>query len=70
MARYLQKGVLVDTNLLIDFLIGKFDRQQLANCRATMAFDSEDFDLLESFLGKFRCLVTTYIRMKYRLRRE
>jgi len=58
-ARNLHKGVLVDTNLFIAFLVGKYDRRQLTNCRATKAFQPADFDLLEAFLNKFVILITT-----------
>jgi hypothetical protein len=49
----------VDTNLFIGFLVGKYDRRQLINCRATKAFQPADFDLLEAFLNNFVILITT-----------
>jgi len=60
MKRYRKKGVLVDTNLFVIFLVGQYDRRQLANCRATKAFETGDFELLDRFLGNFQRLVTTH----------
>ena len=57
--RYRTKGVLVDTNLLIAYLVGIFDRRQLANCRATKNFEPDDFDVLGDFLDQFEVVVTT-----------
>jgi hypothetical protein len=57
--RYRNKGILVDTNLFVIFLVGTYDRRQLANCRATKAFRIADFDVLSTFLNKFARLVTT-----------
>jgi hypothetical protein len=58
-AKYRNKGVLVDTNLLVILLVGTFDRGQLRNCRATKAFVEGDFDLLNAFLRQFNFLITT-----------
>jgi hypothetical protein len=58
-ARYRQKGILVDANLLIGYIVGSLDRRHLRNCRATKTFTSEDFDLLDRFLTNFEQRVTT-----------
>jgi len=58
-SKYRRKGVLVDTNLLVGFLVGTLGKEHLKNCRATKVFTPEDFDLLDSFLRNFRKVVTT-----------
>jgi hypothetical protein len=57
--KYREKGVLIDSNLLIGFVIGMLGKQHLHNCRATKNFTAEDFDLLNQFLARFRKHVTT-----------
>ena len=58
-SKYRDKGILIDTNLLIGFLVGLFGTQHLRNCRATKNFTGDDFDLLNDFLGQFSKRVTT-----------
>jgi len=45
-------GLLVDTNLLLLYLIGR-------NFKRTQAYTIEDFDLLERFMAEFKALITT-----------
>jgi hypothetical protein len=59
LSKYRHKGVLIDTNLLIGYLIGSLNPQHLHNCRATKAFSVEDFELLNKFIAQFRSIVTT-----------
>lgn len=56
---YQRRGILVDTNLLIVYLIGAFDVRQLANCRATKSFSRDDFQRLDRFISKFDRIITT-----------
>jgi|ERR1700677_7437 len=57
--KYRHKGVLVDSNLLIGYMIGTLNPIHLDNCRATKAFTPDDFILLKNFLGQFRKIITT-----------
>lgn len=58
--RYRRKGILVDSSLLVVYLIGRFDRKQLANCRAIKSsFTFKEYDLLASFIGQCEPLITT-----------
>ena len=57
--RYRQKGIMVDSNLLVAYLVGLLDPAQLGNCRATKALSPDDFGLLEKFLGQFNRVITT-----------
>ena len=55
-----QRGILVDANLFLGFLIGSLHPRHLTDCRATTKhFGPEDFPLLKSFLGQFKRIVTT-----------
>jgi hypothetical protein len=57
--RHRQSGVLVDTNLLLLYLIGSFRREQITRFKRTNTFTIEDFDLLERLLGQFARVLTT-----------
>jgi len=57
-ARYRSKGV-IDTNLLLLFVVGAFDRKEIGRFRRTTKFLPEDFDLLVRFMGFFQSVVTT-----------
>ena len=59
-ARYKSRGILVDSSLLIAYLVGNFDRRQLTNCRATKStFTESEFELLAAIIQQFDVLVTT-----------
>lgn len=58
--KYKSRGILVDSSLLIVYLIGLFDRRQLANCRAIKSsFTRDEFELLARLIGLFELIVTT-----------
>lgn len=57
---YRSKGLLVDANLLLGYLIGSINPRYLATCHATTRhFGPEDFPLLDALLTKFERVVTT-----------
>lgn len=56
---YRGKRVLLDTNLLLLYLIGMFERGRVARFKRTSDYTEDDFDLLANFLASFRTLVTT-----------
>jgi hypothetical protein len=58
-SQYRGKRVLVDTNLLLLYLIGSFERKRIARFKRTADFSESDFDKLASFLAAFRTIVTT-----------
>lgn len=58
-ARYQNKGILVDTNLLLLYFIGKHDPDRIAKFKNTMAFTVDEFWLLQGFLDAFERFVTT-----------
>ena len=62
--KYSRSGVLVDTNLLLVYLVGLYDittGYQLVNdFKYTKGdYESEDFDVLDAFLKNFHVRVTT-----------
>ncbi len=57
--KYRQKGILVDTSLLVAYVIGTLGVRHLVNCRATKHFTQDDFGLLVGILGRFTNVVTT-----------
>jgi len=53
------KGALVDTNLLVLFLVGCVNRQRILNFKRTQDFAIEDFDLLSRLIEWFGRLIST-----------
>jgi hypothetical protein len=53
------KGVLVDTNLLVLFLVGTVNRQRILNFKRTGDFIIEDYDVLVRLIGWFGKLIAT-----------
>ena len=53
------KGVLVDTNLLVLFLVGRVNRQRILNFKRTGDFTIEDYDLLLRLIDWFGKLIAT-----------
>lgn len=51
--------LLVDTNVLMLLLIGRWDRTRISRFRRTDRFDAADFDKLEAHLRRYAGLVTT-----------
>jgi hypothetical protein len=52
-------GLLIDTNLLLLYLVGKTNPGRIANFKRTSRYTVEDFDLLGQIVEQFRTLVTT-----------
>lgn len=60
MLQYRSRGVLVDTNILLLFFVGSFDRLLIAKFKRTgNRFSIDDFDLLNNLLARFDRVVTT-----------
>jgi len=58
-SHYKNKGLLIDTNLLLLYFIGIFDPDRIPKFKRTMAFTVDEFWLLISFLDVFVKIVTT-----------
>jgi hypothetical protein len=52
-------GLLVDTNLLLLYLVGRTNKNRILNFKRTQAYTIEDFDLLDRFMAEFKTLITT-----------
>jgi hypothetical protein len=52
-------GLLIDTNLLVLFLVGKTNKSRILSFKRTQAYTLEDFELLERLVDQFRTLITT-----------
>src|SRR5437016_6280124 len=57
--KYARKGILVDSSLLVVYVIGNLSVGHLAKCRATKNFTGDDFGLLADILAAFGKVVTT-----------
>ncbi|MEH1950509.1 MAG: PIN domain-containing protein [Nostoc sp.] len=54
-----QKGVLIDTNILLLFLVGSVNQERITKFNRTQKFIPEDYELLLEFIARFQKLVTT-----------
>jgi hypothetical protein len=57
--KYQAKGVLVDSNLLVLFLVGAVNKRRILDFKHTQGFTIEDFDLLATLIGWFGKLIAT-----------
>jgi hypothetical protein len=57
--KHRSKGVLVDSNLLILFLVGTVNRRRILDFKRTQNFTVEDFDTLSSLVSWFGRLYAT-----------
>jgi rRNA-processing protein FCF1 len=58
-SRYRQKGVLIDTNILLLLFVGTVNRQRISQFNRTEKFTPEDYDILQRILTYFQKIVTT-----------
>lgn len=56
---YKQKGILIDTNILLLWFVGTVNRRRISQFNRTEKFLPEDYDLLVSILSYFSKIVTT-----------
>jgi hypothetical protein len=59
LSKYKNKGVLIDSNLLLVYCVGAHDRNRIERFKRTAAFTVDDFDLLAQLVGFFDRVVTT-----------
>ena len=57
--KYKRKGLLIDTNLLLLYLVGELEPRLIARFKRTQSFKPEDFTLLKAIADSFSVLVTT-----------
>jgi len=56
---YRQKGILIDTNILLLYFVGSINRSRISEFNRTEQFTPEDYDLLLSIIAFFPKRVTT-----------
>ena len=60
--KYRNKGILVDTNLLILYFVGILDRDRIARFKRTQQFSAGDFERLALFIQNSQnWIVTPYV---------
>ena len=52
--KFREKGILVDTNLLILLLVGSYDEDKILSFKRTQTYTIEDYKFLSIFLSKFK----------------
>lgn len=58
-ARYQQKEILIDTNILLLYFVGTVNRERISRFKRTQQFVPENYDLLVQILDSFQKIVTT-----------
>jgi len=56
---YKEKGLLIDTNLLLLFFVGLHDQQSIQRFKRTLQFTPDDFNCLAAIIQLFKQVVTT-----------
>ena len=59
LSKYLQKGILVDTNILLLFFVGLTNPDRISRFKRTQQFIREDYELLIQILNRFPKVITT-----------
>lgn len=59
LVEYRTEGVLVDTNLLLLYVVGVYEPHRIERFKRTSTFTTEDFELLKRLLGHFETVATT-----------
>ena len=59
-ARCRSKGVLIDTNILLLFIVGSYKRELVGKHKRTIPFLPRDYDLLLRIIGEFGTVQTTH----------
>ena len=57
--QYRTRGIIVDTNLLLLYFIGRFDRTLIKRFKRTKSFSDDEYDLLKNYINLFSVRVTT-----------
>ncbi|MDP8240607.1 MAG: PIN domain-containing protein [Candidatus Hatepunaea meridiana] len=57
--QYKSKGILIDSNLLLLYFIGKYSPDRITKFKRTSIFTIDDFDIIESVFQYFNKIVTT-----------
>lgn len=58
-SKIFRKKLLIDTNLLILFMVGSFDKGKIRSFPLLQKYTVDDYELLLNFINMFRFIVTT-----------
>lgn len=58
-SRYRQKGILIDTNILLLLVVCIVNRERISKFNRTQQFTPENFDILQEIILYFQKIVTT-----------
>lgn len=58
-AKYSTKGILIDTNILLLYLVGTVNQARIEKFKRTAQFIPEDYDLLVQIVNKFQQVIVT-----------
>ena len=56
--KYSKLGILLDTNILLLYFVGKFEKKQIPQFKRTKTFSLEDYDILVNLLHNFSKVIT------------
>ncbi len=59
LTKYKKKGIILDTNVLLLYLVGTFDLNLIKKFSRTADFSEEDFNLVSTFINLFSIKITT-----------
>ena len=59
LSKYYTKGILIDTNILLLYLVGRVNRERIFRFKRTAQFTPRDYDLLLELVSKFQKIVVT-----------
>lgn len=57
--QYRTKGILIDTNILLLWLVGSTNKDRITKFNRTQSFEGTDYELLVNILKKFQKISTT-----------
>lgn len=56
---YINRGIVLDTNLLILYIVGRFQKDLIGNFKRVAKYTPEDYELLFNFLALFKKKITS-----------
>jgi hypothetical protein len=57
--KYKQKGILIDTSLVLLYIVGSFDINEVRSFKRTNMFSEDDFEKISKFVDYFDLKITT-----------
>ena len=59
LAKYYTKGIIIDTNILLLYLVGRVNRERIPRFKRTAQFVPEDYDRLLKLFNNFQKVIAT-----------